>query len=166
MPLCNDFTRRARRARSIHHGTTVSTEKTTMRLGGDSLNERTGHVIDAALRVHTLLGPGLLESAYEACLAHELRKGGLAVVTQVPIPVEYDGLRIEVGYRADLLVDSIVIVEVKATSKLLPVHEAQLLSYLRLAKKRVGLLLNFHEVHMRDGIRRLRHDGSTPCTPW
>lgn len=121
----------------------------------DTLRECTGQVVDSAMRVHTHLGPGLLESAYEACLAYELRKRGLDIVTQLPIPVHYDGARVDVGYRADIVVDALVIVEIKAVSKILPIHEVQLLSYLRLADKRVGLLLNFHEVHMRDGIRRL-----------
>ena len=122
---------------------------------GDALNRRTGAVVDSAIRVHSRLGPGLLESAYEVCLAYELRNRGYTILTQFPIPVVYDGVSVEAGYRADILVDDEVIVEVKAVSKLLPIHEAQLLSYLRLAGRRVGLLINFHEVHLRDGIRRL-----------
>lgn len=129
-----------------------------MLIDDDALNDRTRQVIEGAMRVHTLLGPGLLESAYETGLAHELRKRGLNVVTQLPIPVNYDGVIIEVGYRADIVVEASVIVEVKAVSTILPVHEAQLLSYVRLAGKRTGLLLNFHEVHMRDGVRRLLQD--------
>jgi GxxExxY protein len=114
-----------------------------------------GRVVDAAMKVHSALGPGLLESAYEACLAHELRSGGLRVVTQVPLPVLYHGTRIEVGFRADLIVEGSVIVEVKAMAKLLPIHQAQLLSYLRLSGHRVGLLINFHVPRLRDGIRRV-----------
>jgi GxxExxY protein len=121
----------------------------------EGLNQRTAAVIDAAMRVHSKLGPGLLESAYEVCLAHELRNRGFVILTQFPIPVRYDGVCVDAGYRADILVDDEVIVEVKAVSKLISIHEAQLLSYLRLAGRRVGLLINFHEVHLKDGIRRL-----------
>lgn len=117
----------------------------------------TGQVVDAALRVHSALGPGLLESVYEACLAHELRGRGFDVATQVAVPVTYKGVRLEVGYRIDLLVEGEFILEVKAVPKLLPIHEAQLLSYLKLGSRRVGLLLNFHSRHMRDGIRRMVH---------
>lgn len=117
----------------------------------------TGQVVDAALRVHSALGPGLLESVYEACLAHELRGRGFEVATQVAVPVTYKGVRLEVGYRIDLLVEGEVVLEVKAVPKLLPIHEAQLLSYLKLGSRRVGLLLNFHSRHMRDGIRRMVH---------
>jgi GxxExxY protein len=115
---------------------------------------RTGQVIDAAMRVHSALGPGLLESAYQACLAYELRKRGFHVRTQEPVPVVYEDVRIELGYRVDLVVDDVVIVELKAISKLLPIHAAQLLSYLKLGKYRIGLLLNFHELHLKDGIKR------------
>jgi len=114
-----------------------------------------GQVVDAALRVHSALGPGLLESAYEACLSHELRVRGLRVATQVPLPVIYHGVRIEVGYRLDMLVDGRVIVELKAIARVLPVHQAQLLSYLRLSGHRVGLLINFHVPRLRDGIHRM-----------
>jgi GxxExxY protein len=105
--------------------------------------------------VHSALGPGLLESAYEACLAHELRQGGLTVATQVSIPIAYCGVSVDVGYRADLIIDDGVIVELKAVSKLAPIHEAQLLSYLKLSGIHLGLLINFHEQHLRNGIRRL-----------
>src|SRR4030088_588560 len=101
------------------------------------INVRTGQVVDAAIRVHSALGPGLLESAYEACLAYELRKRGLRVLTQFALPIVYDGVRIELGYRADLLVDDAVVVELKAIAKVLPIHEAQLLSYLQLSEYRV-----------------------------
>jgi GxxExxY protein len=119
------------------------------------MNVRTGQVVDAAMRVHSALGPGLLESAYEQCLAYELHSRGLKVRTQVPLPVVYDGVRIEVGYRIDLLVDGIVLVEIKAVSKLLPVHKAQLLSYLKLSGRPVGLLINFHAPALKDGIKRM-----------
>ena len=119
------------------------------------MNVRSGQVIDAAMRVHSKLGPGLLEGAYEACLAHELRKRGLSVQTQVPLPAFYDGERVEIGYRVDLLVGNALIVEVKAIAKVLPLHEAQLLSYLKLSDHRLGLLINFHELHLKDGIKRM-----------
>ena len=112
-------------------------------------------IIGAALRVHSTLGPGLLESAYEACLAHELRTRQLRVAVQVPLPVLYDGIRIDVGYRLDLLVEDQVLVELKAVAKLLPIHHAQVLSYLRLGGYKVGLLINFHVPRLADGIRRI-----------
>ena len=120
-----------------------------------------GMVIRAAMKVHSRLGPGLLESAYERCLAHELRLRGLRVETQVPVALEYEGLSLECVYRLDLLVDDSVIVELKAVSKLLPVHEAQLLSYLRLTGYPVGLLMNCHELHLRDGLRRRINERSS-----
>ena len=119
------------------------------------MNVRTGQIIDAGMRVHSALGPGLLESAYEACLAYELRKRGLRVETQVALPIIYDGQRIDVGYRLDLRVKSTIIVEVKAVAKLTPIFSAQLLSYLRLGKYQVGLLMNFHEAHLKNGIKRI-----------
>jgi GxxExxY protein len=128
-----------------------------MEFSNDEINVRTGEIVDAAMKVHTFLGPGLLESSYEACLCHELKLRGLTVSTQVPIPLVYEGLRLEVGYRADLLVENAIIVELKAVEKLIAVHEAQLLSYLRLTGFRVGLLVNFHEEHLRDGIKRRVH---------
>ena len=121
----------------------------------NEINVRSGQVVDAAMKVHSVLGPGLLESAYEACLAYELRKRGLTVSVQVPLPVEYERMRLDLGYRIDLLVDDVVVVECKAATKLLQIHEAQLLSYLKLSKHRVGLLVNFHSVHLKDGIKRM-----------
>jgi len=121
----------------------------------DEVNDRTFQVVDAAMKVHSALGPGLLESAYEACLAHELRSRRLHVDAQIPLPIEYAGVRIEVGYRIDLLVDGVVVVELKALTTLLPIHEAQLLSYLRLSGRQIGLLINFHVVRLKDGIKRL-----------
>lgn len=129
--------------------------------------ERTGPIIEAAMRVHSVLGPGLLESTYETCLAHELRKRGLAVRVQVPVPLVYDGIELEVAYRLDLLVDDEIIVEVKGVTQLHPVHEAQLLTYLRLSHRRVGLLLNFHSLHLRNGIKRMVNGwehGARPLT--
>ena len=116
--------------------------------------EISGHVVNAAMKVHSALGPGLLESAYEACMLHELRRRGLRVEAQVPMPIVYDGARIDIGYRLDLLVEEQVIVELKAVAKVLPIHQAQLLSYLKLGGFPVGLLLNFHVSRMRDGIMR------------
>jgi GxxExxY protein len=121
------------------------------------INVRSGQIVDAATRVHMSLGPGLVESAYEACLAYELRRRRLDVRTQVPLPIRYDGVTIELGYRADLIVDDVVLVELKAAKKLLPIHEAQLLSYLRLSGFRLGLLINFHEFRLKHGIKRLVH---------
>ena len=107
------------------------------------------------MKVHSALGPGLLESTYEACLVHELKKQGLAVLSQVALPVEYDGMTIELGYRIDLLVEATVIVELKAVDKITPVHQAQLLSYLKLGRKKLGLLINFNVEHLKDGIKRV-----------
>ena len=117
-------------------------------------NELTGKIIQAALKVHTALGPGLLESAYEACLEYELIKMGLKVERQKPLPIIYEEVHLECGYRIDLLVEESVIVELKALEALAPIHHAQLLSYLRLAGKKLGLLINFHSEHLRDGISR------------
>jgi GxxExxY protein len=119
------------------------------------VNRITGAVIGAAMKVHSHLGPGLLESAYEACLAHELRKQGFAVAQQVGLPVIYDGEKIDLGYRIDLIVNDLVIVEVKSVEAIHPVHQAQLLSYLRLSGRSIGLLINFHVAHLRDGIQRM-----------
>jgi GxxExxY protein len=119
------------------------------------VNHITGLIITAAMKVHSLLGPGLLESAYQACLAHELRKQGLLVLTEVELPVVYDGEEIELGFRMDMVVEDIVVVEVKCVEALHRVHHAQLLSYMRLSGKHVGLLINFHVSHLRDGIKRM-----------
>jgi len=119
------------------------------------LNEISGQVVDAAMKVHTALGPGLLENAYEACLEHELGKRGLRVKRQVALPVVYDGVQIDLGYRLDLLVEDAVIVELKAADRIAPIHEAQLLSYLRLSGKKLGLLINFNVLHLKDGMRRM-----------
>jgi GxxExxY protein len=119
-----------------------------------TINEVSGQIVDAAMKVHTALGPGLLESAYEGCLHHELLKRGLRVAKQVELPVVYDGLQIDVGYRIDLLVEDLVIVELKAADALAPIHEAQLITYLKLSDKKVGLLINFNVLHLKDGIKR------------
>ncbi|HEV2551118.1 MAG TPA: GxxExxY protein [Stellaceae bacterium] len=118
--------------------------------------EEIGHaLIGAALKVHSALGPGLLESAYETCLLYELEKQGIAGSRQVPIPIRYEALSIDNGYRVDLLINELVVVELKAVEAILPVHRSQLLSYLRLGGFKLGYLLNFNVAHMRDGIIRL-----------
>jgi GxxExxY protein len=119
------------------------------------INEITGQIVDAAMKVHTKLGPGLLESAYEACLAYELRRRGLQVATQVALPITYEDVQLDAGYRIDLLVESQVIVELKAVEKMIPLYDAQLLSYLKLSGNKIGLLINFNVVRLKDGIKRL-----------
>ncbi len=119
------------------------------------INEVSGAVVDAAMKVHSALGPRLLESAYGMCLVRELRKRGLRVESQVPIAVRYDGETLDAGYRADLLVEAVVLVELKSVETVLPIHKAQLLSYLRLSGKEVGLLINFNVEHLRNGIKRV-----------
>jgi len=121
----------------------------------NEINKLTEKIIGAAIRVHRELGPGLLESAYEACLAFELAEQGLAVERQKPLPLIYRGIHIDCGYRIDLLVENAVVVELKTVDKILPIHEAQLLSYLKLSGCIVGLIINFNVVVLRDGIRRM-----------
>ena len=112
-------------------------------------------VLGAAMKVHSALGPGLLENAYEFCLVHELRKQGFDVQQQMAFPIEYDGDRIDAGYRLDVLVAGKVVLEIKTVEHLAPVHTAQLLSYLKLGGFKLGYLLNFHVAHMRQGTKRL-----------
>ena len=118
------------------------------------LNEISGEVVDAAMRVHSTFGPGLLETPYRDCLAYELRTRGLIAHTEVAVPLVYGELQIDVAYRIDLLVERAVVVETKSVSKLISVHRAQTISHLRLARYRVGLLINFNVVRLRDGIER------------
>ena len=118
-------------------------------------NEIARLVVDAAYHVHTRLGPGLLESVSEAVLAYELKKRGLRVQCQVPIPIEYDGLRFDVGFRADLLVEDLVMVELKSVQAEHPVHKKQTLTYIQLANQRLGLRVNFGAPLIKDGITRL-----------
>jgi GxxExxY protein len=106
------------------------------------------------MKIHSALGPGLLESAYAACLKHELMKRGLKVACEVPLPVVYDGVRLDAGYRLDLVVEDTVVVELKAIEALAPIHQAQIISYLKLSGKPIGLLINFHSLHLKDGIKR------------
>lgn len=119
------------------------------------LNGITDRIIRAAISVHKTLGPGLLESAYEACLAYELIQDGLKVEQQKPLPIIYKEVQLECGYRLDLLVEDAVIVALKSVARLEPIHEAQLLSYLKLADKRIGLLINFNVKLLKHGIRRI-----------
>lgn len=118
-------------------------------------NEIGERVIGAAMKVHSALGPGLLESAYEACLAHELDSAGLSVRQQVALPIVYGDLRLDAGYRLDLLVNSLVVVELKAVEKVTDVHGAQLLSYLKLGRFRLGYVMNFNVLRLRDGLVRM-----------
>lgn len=119
------------------------------------LNELTGQIVDAAMKVHSALGPELLESAYQTCLLFELHRRGIQVVKEVEMPVVYEGVRIDVGYKVDLLVENQVVMEIKAVDEIHPVHETQLLSYLTLGNFKVGFLINFHELHLKDGIKRM-----------
>lgn len=118
-------------------------------------DELTGQILGVAFRVHTALGPGLLESVYEIVLAHELRKTGLLVATQVEMPVVYDGIRLDLAFRADMIVESRVILELKSVEALAPVHSKQLLNYLKLSGLKTGLLINFNTVHLKDQLIRL-----------
>jgi len=126
----------------------ITTSRTTTAL------EVSRAVITAAMKVHSTLGPGLLESAYEACLAYELHKAGYRVECQVALPVVYEGVQLDVGYRIDMLVEDLVVVEVKAAEAINPVHHAQIISYLKLSGKPLGLLMNFHVAHLKNGIKR------------
>jgi iron complex transport system substrate-binding protein len=119
------------------------------------LNTLSGAIVNAAFHVHSSLGPGLLESVYEIALAHELRKQGLKVERQKPIPIEYDGIRFEEGFRADLVVEDCIVLELKSVEELSRVHSKQLLTYIRLLDYRLGLLINFGAPIIKDGIRRV-----------
>ena len=118
-------------------------------------NELSGIIVDAAFQIHTRLGPGLLESVYEAVMACELRQRGVQFVTQAPIPVEWKDVRLEVGFRADIIVEKCVVVELKSVEQIAPVHKKQLLTYLRLTNCRLGLLINFNTALIKDGISRV-----------
>jgi len=119
--------------------------------------QTTGEIIGAAIEVHRELGPGLLESSYEICLARELELRGISFEFEKPLPLEYKGVRLDCGYRLDLLVSGAVIVEVKSVATLAPIHEAQLLTYLKLTGVKVGLLINFNVVVLKSGLKRLVH---------
>ena len=120
-----------------------------------NIEEVGNSIIGAAIRVHRALGPGLLESAYQKCLEYELRKAGHHVACEVDLPIHYESVRIDAGYRIDMLVDGLIIIENKAVDQILPIHEAQLLTYLKLKGCRLGYLLNWHVPVMKDGIRRM-----------
>jgi GxxExxY protein len=119
------------------------------------VNQVSGAIVSSAMHVHSVLGPGLLQSAYQGCLAHELRKRGFQVASQVGLPVVFGGEKIALGYRIDLVVENIVIVEVKSVETLHPVYQSRLLSYMRLSGIGVALLINFYVPHLRDGIKRM-----------
>jgi GxxExxY protein len=119
------------------------------------LNQITYEIIGAAYKVHSELGPGLLESAYEVCLEYELIKQGFNVERQKVLPVVYDGIGLDAGYRIDLLVEDAVIIELKAVDELVPIHQAQLMTYLKLSKHKLGLLMNFNVTDMKKGIKRI-----------
>ena len=125
-------------------------------------NEITEKVIGSAIEVHRHLGPGLLESAYDECLCYEMSRQGLRFERQVHLPIDYKGLRLDCAYRMDLLVEDSVVVEIKAVDEIIPVHQAQLLTYLKASGKQVGLLINFNVVVLKDGIRRLVNEYSGP----
>jgi GxxExxY protein len=144
-----------RRGGNFFTAETQRRRETSRSVGVKDLNELSGTTVDAAIRVHSALGPGLLESAYETCLAYELRERGLLVRTQVALPVVYKTIQMDLAYRIDLLIEESIVVELKTVSKLLPIHEAQLLTYLKLSGHRIGLLLNFHVPLMREGIKRM-----------
>ncbi|HLK32790.1 MAG TPA: GxxExxY protein [Terriglobales bacterium] len=131
----------------IHHGVTETRRKLL-------LEDLTQEIIGAAIEVHRELGPGLLESACEECLCHELHLRGLSFQRQVPLPVEYKGLKLDCGYRLDVVVEDAVILELKSVERVLPIHEAQLLTYLKLTGKRVGFVINFNVPVLRNGIVR------------
>jgi GxxExxY protein len=117
-------------------------------------NEVSHEVITAAMKVPSQLGPGLLESTYQACLQHELSKAGIHSEAQVPLPVVYDGVKLDVGYRIDLLVENLVVAELKSIDAIAPIHQAQVLSCFKLSGKSIGLPINFNVVHLKDGIKR------------
>ena len=121
----------------------------------NTIDSIAAEIVDSAFKIHKALGPGLLESAYEACLEHELTKRGYTVERQKPQPVHYDGIIIDTGYRLDLLVNDLVIIELKAVVELAPIHHAQLTTYLKLSQKTLGLLINFNVHLIKNGIRRI-----------
>jgi GxxExxY protein len=128
-------------------------------------NDISGAVVDSAMKVHTALGPGLLESVYVACVAHELNQRGFRTGVQLPLPVIYGNVHLDLGFRLDILVENFVVVEIKAIYAINPIHQAQLLTYLKLSHKYLGLLINFNVVHLRDGIRRMVNGVPPPDFP-
>jgi GxxExxY protein len=139
------------------------TENTESTEGAENASRLlTEQIIGAAIEVHRVLGPGLLESAYEQCLAHELAARGLSFRRQVDVPVTYKGLRLDAGFRADFIVDDSVVVEIKAVESLMPVHTAQVVTYLRLTGKHVGLLINFNSKTLKEGLKRVISQSPSP----
>lgn len=122
------------------------------------INKLTEKIIGCAIEVHSAIGPGLLESAYEECLCYELAQRGIKFERQVPLPISYKNVKLDCGYKMDLVVEGLIIIEIKAVERVIPVHEAQLLSYLKLYDKKIGLLLNFHVPRLRDGIKRIANN--------
>ena len=121
-------------------------------------NDLTGRIIGCGMRVHSALGPGLLESAYEECLFYELREEGFRVGRQIPVPLVYKEVKLDCAYRLDLIVENKVIIEVKAVESLNPIHSVQLLTYLKLTNCKLGLLLNFNVLHLKEGIKRVANN--------
>jgi len=140
----------------------VSSPQRTQRNAEKNLDDISGDIVDAAMKVHTVLGPGLLESTYETCLKHELIQRGYKVETQVTLPIRYGDIILDAGYRIDMLVEDNVVLELKSVENVLPIHEAQLLSYLRLSNNQVGILINFNVIHLKDGIRRMVNNYRPP----
>lgn len=120
-------------------------------------NQITSEIIRCAINVHRVLGPGLLESAYEECFAFELKNAGLRVERQIPVPVVFKEIKLECGYRIDVLVEKSVVVEIKSVDQLAPIHEAQILTYLKFSNKKIGLLINFNVTLLKNGIKRYRY---------
>jgi len=146
---------RAQRTFVIHHNDTTTLRMTPPAPIPATTEATAAQVIEFAFRVHRQLGPGLLESVYEICLRHELTRANMRYVAQAALPITYDSLRLDAGLRLDFLVDDQVIVELKAVEAILPVHEAQLLTYLKLSGRRLGLLINFNTALLKNGIRRI-----------
>jgi GxxExxY protein len=139
----------------IHHRGTESLPRAERGDTESSYRHKTHDIVGAAIEVHRHLGPGLLESAYETCLCRELLLRGISFERQVPLPVEYRGIRLDCGYQLDIIAENSVIVEVKSVRKLLPVHRAQVLTYLKLTNLRIGLLINFNVELLRSGLYRI-----------
>jgi GxxExxY protein len=147
-----------RGARGVHAAAAATTLLGCAMNGSENINKLTGAIIEAAYTVHRRLGPGLLEHAYRRCLTYEIGKAGLNAVAEVPLALQYDELLVETAYRLDILVEDMVIVEVKAVEKVLPVHHAQLLTYMKLGAKPVGQFLNFNAKRLSEGMKRMVND--------
>jgi GxxExxY protein len=141
----------------LNHQDTKGTKKSVLEFEKveEGIDRIATQVVDAAYKIHRKFGPGLLESAYEACLIHELRKRRLKIESQVAVPLDYEGERVDVGFRIDLLVEGRLIVELKAVEAILPVHKAQVITYLKIKKERLGLLINFNVPLIKKGIQRI-----------